>query len=173
MIINKKKKVPYGICSKDFKCFRKNLLYLFDAITNFQIEFSAKSSRGELSEQLWTYISLMKTNQKTDGIEFLRIDLGSAWPFAHKLLHRKSFYSNIFLLIFVSLSFFADLTLNWISIFVLFAIHINEPRNGGRLTQNSISLLMVFVSTIFLYYKLTQGYAIIIKEARSKGFFSK
>lgn len=123
-------------------------------------------------------ISIMKKDKpKTEEIEFPGIDLGSARSFTHKLPPRKSFYTDIFSLVFVSLSFFgmvfADPTLNWISIFVLFAIHINEPRNGGRLTQNSISLLMVFVSTIFLYYKLTQGYAIIIKEARGKGFFSK
>ena len=47
---------------------------------------------------------------------------------------------------------------NWGAWFILLSLYINRGRSSTHFTQSGISLIMVTISTIFLYYRLTKGY---------------
>ncbi|KAH0792661.1 hypothetical protein GPJ56_003495 [Histomonas meleagridis] len=47
---------------------------------------------------------------------------------------------------------------SWGAWFILLSMYINRSRTSTRLNQTGISLIMVTISTIFLYYKMTKGY---------------
>lgn len=100
------------------------------------------------------------------------VDLGSAQPYKEKLPSPSTTFYDAASMFILSITFFgtvfAQPTVNWIALFILYAINIYRPPSQIAISQSRMALIMATFLTFFLYYRMMHGYAIIVENARKK-----
>lgn len=100
------------------------------------------------------------------------LDLGSAQPYKEKLPSPSTTFYDAASMIFLSITFFgtvfAQPTVNWITVFLLYALNIYRPPSQIAISHCRMALIMSTFLTLFLYYRMMHGYAVFIENARKK-----